>query len=366
MTSILDNKRILVTGACGTVGSELVRQLLHGKYNPGEVVGIDNNESELFNLDQLYLDDSRTQFFFADIRDKREIGRLMQGIDIVFHAAALKHVIVCERSPSQAVSTNVNGVENIIDAAIDNKVGTVVFTSSDKAVNPTNVMGTSKLMGERLMTASNSHKRDEGPVFVSTRFGNILGSRGSVVPVFHNQIAKGGPVTITDNEMTRFVMNCRQAVKLVIDSANFARGGEVFITKMPVLKIELLAKVMIKELAGKYGYDPADIKISIIGTKPGEKLYEELMSDEETRRAVELDNYFSVLPAFRGIYNDIDYSYESLVSEEVHDPYISSSGPFMTEQEISGFLHESDLLDTPAESGTKRYWPGDKESGVKL
>lgn len=362
MNKVFSNKNIMVTGACGTVGSKIIEQLLiSDRYSPAEVIGIDNNESELFFLDQKYLNDKRAQFFLADIRDREDLQRKMCGVDIVFHAAAFKHVILCERSPEQAVQTNIHGVQNVISAAIENNVEKVIFTSSDKAVNPTNVMGTSKLMGERLMTAANSSKRGNGPVFASTRFGNVLGSSGSVIPIFHNQIAKGGPVTLTDREMTRFVMSIEQSVNLVLDSAIQARGGEVFITKMPVIRIADLAQAMIEELAHHYGYSPNSIEIIEIGTKPGEKLYEELMSDEETRRAVELSKYFAVLPAFRGIYNDIDYGYEGTVSTKIDDPYISSHQPHYSVEEIKEFLKEYDLLSFPVESSTDRYWPGDKE-----
>ncbi len=362
MTSIINNQRVLITGACGTVGVELVRQLLTGdRYNPDEIIGIDNNESQLFFLDQQYLSDPRTRFFFADIRDRDELCRRMRGIDIVFHAAALKHVILCERSPEQAVQTNIHGVQNVISAAIENNVERVIFTSSDKAVNPTSVMGTSKLMGERLMTAANSHKRGDGPVFASTRFGNVLGSSGSVIPIFHNQIAQGGPVTLTDPEMTRFVMSVEDSVRLVIDSAELARGGEVFITKMPVVRIRDLATTMIDALAPRYGFDASVIQTSVIGTKPGEKLYEELMSDEETRRSVELSRYFAVLPAFRGIYRDIDYDYPDRVSGSVSNPYISSREPAVSAAEIHNMLERNGLLGEPVEESSQRYWPGDKE-----
>ena len=285
----------------------------------------------------------------------------MRGIDVVFHAAALKHVILCERSPEQAVQTNIHGVQNVIAAASENEIEKVIFTSSDKAVNPTNVMGTSKLMGERLMTAANSSKRGKGPIFASTRFGNVLGSNGSVVPIFHNQIAKGGPLTLTDQRMTRFVMSLSEAVRLVIDSADLAHGGEVFITKMPVVRIIDLARAMIGELAGRYGHDPSDIEIIEIGTKPGEKLYEELMSQEETRRAVELPGYFSVLPAFRGIYHEISYDYSELISMKVNDPYVSSEQPGMSLDDIRMFLVKYKLLNMPSENIDHRYWPGDKE-----
>lgn len=359
------DKSILVTGACGTVGAELVKQLLtNSEYAPKELVGLDNNESELFFLDQKYLDDPRANFHVADIREKDELTSKMHGIDIVFHAAALKHVILCERSPEQAVKTNIHGVQNVIAAANANNVEMVIFTSSDKAVNPTNVMGTSKLMGERLMTAANSNKRGQGPVFASTRFGNVLGSNGSVIPIFHNQIAEGGPVTLTDKEMTRFIMSIQESVRLVLDSAEQAKGGEVFVTKMPVVRIQDLAKAMIEELAPLYGKDAQDIKITEIGCKPGEKLYEELMSHEETRRTIELEQYFSVLPAFRGIYHDIDYSYQSVVSEDVDNPYISEDETPLTVAEIKTFLRSNHLLGQPADGADHRYWPGDKEENT--
>ena len=357
----IDNKRVLVTGACGSVGSEVVRQLLSQKYMPLEVVGVDNNESELFFLDQNYLKDSRARFFVCDIRDLNELDKVMVDIDIVFHAAALKHVVLCERSPSQAVATNIQGCQNIITAAIKNNVEKVIFTSSDKAVNPTNVMGTSKLMGERLMTAANSVKKNSGPIFASTRFGNVLGSNGSVIPIFHNQIAQGKSVTVTDLEMTRFVMSLEQAVSLVLISAGIAKGGEVFVTKMPVMKIIDLAEVMIDMLSNKYGHMPEDIPIEIIGCKPGEKMYEELMSPEETRRACELNNFFAITPAFKGMYQNIEYDYRGVVNSEVHNPYVSLNEKAMTKTEIRGFLEQNHLLSSPQNELTNRYWPGDKE-----
>ena len=199
----LTEKRILVTGACGTIGRELVRQLLE-EHNVAELVALDNNESGLFFLEHKYTKHTRASFFLADVRDRDKLCNKMKGIDVVFHTAAFKHIIFCERSPFEAVQTNILGVQNIIYSAIEEKVERVIFTSSDKAVNPTNVMGTSKLMGERLMTAANSNLRGDGPIFTSTRFGNVLGSRGSVIPVFREQIRKGGPVTLTDPGMTRF------------------------------------------------------------------------------------------------------------------------------------------------------------------
>jgi FlaA1/EpsC-like NDP-sugar epimerase len=354
-----NNKRVAVTGACGTIGSELIKQLCE-KYNVGELVGLDNNESELFFLEQRFSQYNNAWFFLTDIRDKDKLTKQFQGIDIVFHAAALKHVILCERSPFEAVQTNILGVRNVIDAAIKNNVSKVIFTSSDKAVNPTNVMGTSKLMGERLMTAANSTSKGEGTVFSSTRFGNVLGSNGSVIPIFREQIKKGGPITLTHNDMTRFIMGIQEAVALVIDSALLACGGEVFVTKMPTICIRDLAEVMIREMTPIYGYSPEDIKIELIGIKPGEKLYEELMNDEETARTYELENYFAVLPAFRSLYRTISYDYPKIISKQINKVYHSGNETILTQEELLDFLIDRELL-KPAQNENqhpdKRYWP---------
>jgi FlaA1/EpsC-like NDP-sugar epimerase len=337
-------KRILVTGACGTVGYELTRQLLE-QYPIQELIAVDNNESELFFLEKRFSKFKNVRFFLADIRDREKMVRLSKGIHILFHTAAFKHVILCERSPFEAVQTNILGVQNIISAAIENDVERVIFTSSDKAVNPTNVMGTSKLMAERLMTAANTNLRGNGPIFTSTRFGNVLGSRGSVIPLFREQIKSGGPLTLTDPQMTRFIMSIQEAVHLVISSAFLALGGEVFITKMPVIWIKDLASIMIKELAGIYGYTPEKIKIKIIGPSPGEKMFEELMNTEETRRAWELDRYFVVLPAFQGSQRNTPYRYSDLVTKTVTNPYQSNIEPALDKKELAVFLKNNHLLE---------------------
>lgn len=336
------NQRVLITGVCGTVGNELLKQVLH--HQPSEIIGIDNNESELFFLSEKYRDHPLVNLYLGDLRDRDRLVHLLDSIDIVLHSAALKHVILCEKSPTDAVQTNILGVQNIIEAAIQNKVKRVLFTSSDKAVNPTNVMGTSKLMGERLMTAANAYRRGKGPIFASTRFGNVLGSRGSVIPLFKRQIAQGGPVTLTDPRMTRFIMTLEEAVQLVMNSTMLARGGEVFVTKMSVVKISTLAKVMIEELSQQHNCDQQDVQISIIGSKPGEKLYEELLNDEEVRRTVELPSYFVVLPAFKSVYGKIDYQYPEMIRTDVENPYNSAVENAMPTKELRQFLYEHKLL----------------------
>ena len=362
LDQFFNDQRILITGVCGTIGRRILSLLLEGEYHPGEIIGLDNNEGGLFSLQQRYFKEDRCCFFLADVRDREKLIRKFDGVDIVFHTAAFKHVVLCERSPLEAIQTNVLGVQNVIDAARETNAKTTIFTSSDKAVNPTSVMGTSKLMGERIMTAANSGYRGDGSVFASTRFGNVLGSSGSVVPIFHRQIAAGGPVTLTDTAMTRFVMSIDQAVQLVIDSAAIAKGGEVFITKMPVVRIQDLAEVMIEMLGPLYGHPYNDIQLDVIGTQPGEKLYEELMSQEEMRRAVELSNYFSVLPAFRGIYRNIVYDYEGVLSKRITNPYNSANEAPMSKSKLTAFLEEKKLLTPgrfPTDLPSIRYWPGE-------
>jgi FlaA1/EpsC-like NDP-sugar epimerase len=334
---------VLVTGVCGTVGGELLRQL--AQTDCAHITGIDNVETELFFLDQAYGSNSRVELFLCDLRDRSAVMRNCRGIDVVLHAAALKHVVLCERSPRDAVATNIEGVMNVIDAAEAHEVRRLLFTSSDKAVNPTNVMGTTKLMGERLITAANAHRRKEhDTIFASTRFGNVLGSRGSVIPLFKRQIANGGPVTLTHGDMTRFIMTLEDAVSLVLQSAFMARGGEVFVTKMPVVRISDLAAVMIESLAPQNGFRAADIRVEVVGVKPGEKMYEELLSEEEVRRTVELENFFAVTPAFKGVYHAIQYDYQNLVSGKITRPYNSSVESALTKDELAAYLDRHSLL----------------------
>src|ERR1700733_3378362 len=311
----LRGKRVMVTGVCGTVGKQLARQLLEN-FEIASLTGIDNNESELAFLEERY------------------------GAR---YAAPYKHVFLCERSPFEAIQTNVVGVHNITRAAVENGVARVVFTSSDKAVNPTNVMGTSKLMGERLMTAAALDPNLSGATFLSTRFGNVLGSRGSVIPIFRDQIRNGGPVTLTDPQMTRFIMSLHDAVRLVIESMVLGHPGDVLITKMPAIRIADLATVMVREFAPLCGRRAADIEIKVVGPKPGEKTYEELMNDEETRRALELERSFVVRPAFPKPEKAKPH-YEELRETAVEEPYNSANVATLSQAELTDFLRRHDLV----------------------
>lgn len=331
-------KKIVITGCCGTIGQGLLEALAE-RGDVDEILGIDNNESGLFALNQTY--GEPFSFAFGDVRDERRLETLFAHRDTVIHTAALKHVSSCELSPSEAVKTNILGVTNVISAARNAGVRKVLFTSSDKAVNPTNVMGTSKLMGERLMSAAQVDA--SSTIFSSTRFGNVLGSHGSVFPLFQRQIARGGPVTVTDPDMTRFVMNTREAVNLVLESVDLAIGGEVFVSRMRALRIADLARVMIDMLAPVYGHDPAAIDIRVIGSKPGEKLYEELLTEEESGRTLHLDNFYVILPAFRDLYS-VEYSYANAKEHPRGEIYRSSSQPLMSPGAIVDYLTASGLV----------------------
>jgi FlaA1/EpsC-like NDP-sugar epimerase len=274
-----NDKVILVTGAAGSIGRELVKQLL--MLNPKAVRAFDINETELFYLEQLVKSD-KIRTFIGDIRDWQRLDLALENVDIIFHAAALKHVPLCERNPFEAVKTNIVGTQNLIQAAHSHNVKKIITISTDKAINPTNVMGATKLLAERLTIAANLFRGHKDISFSAVRFGNVLGSRGSVVPLFFEQIKNGTPVTITNPEMTRFIMMIEDAVELVIKAAILAKGGEIFILEMPAIHLSDLVETIIEEVSPKYGYSPDDIKIKTIGERVGEKKYEELLSNYET------------------------------------------------------------------------------------
>ena len=332
---------IAVTGAAGTIGRELTRQVL--RLEPGEIRALDNDENGLFDLELTYRSDPRVVASFCDVAMLNRMERTFEGVDYVFHAAALKHVPICERTPLAAVDTNVVGVANIVETALVTGVKRVLFTSSDKAVNPSNVMGASKLMGERIAAAGN--RRNGSTVISCTRFGNVAGSRGSVLPVFHSQIMAGGPVTLTAPEMSRFFMTTEQAVQLIIESMVHSQGGETFVTKMKTIGIRALARVMIQLLAPVAGRDPKDIGIEIIGPRMGEKLYEELVTDEEQSRTFEVGNYLIVQPVQLRNTNLATISYEHLgTAHRITKPYNSQTEIALTDQEIDAFLRDNRLF----------------------
>ena len=293
MENIFKDKKIIVTGGTGSIGSEIVRRVL--QYDPEVVRILSRDESKQFELEQEIGNLDNVRFLIGDVRDKDRLNRAFEDVDVVFHAAAMKHVPACEYNPFEAVKTNVVGTQNVIDAALDNGVGKVIAISTDKAASPINTMGATKLLSEKLIIDANFYKGHRKTVFSCVRFGNVMGSRGSVIPLFEKQIKDGGPVTVTDPKMTRFMMTIPQAVDLVFKATKMTQGGEIFIFKMPVVKLGDLANVMIEHLAPKCGYKPEAIQIDTIGIRNGEKVYEHLMNEEEARYAYETVDMFLVL-----------------------------------------------------------------------
>ncbi|MBN2240377.1 MAG: polysaccharide biosynthesis protein [Dehalococcoidales bacterium] len=298
MNNIFKDKSILVTGGTGSIGSEIVRKIL--EFEPHVVRVLSNDENGLFNLKEELQGHSDVTFFIGDVKDKDRIRMAAENVNFIFHAAALKHVPLCEYNPFEAMKTNVLGTQNVIEVARELEVERMVAISTDKAVNPLNVMGATKLLAERLVISANFYKGLRKTVFSCVRFGNVIGSRGSIVEIFTEQIKKGGPVTVTDPDMTRFIMSIPKAVELVMKATEIAGGGEIFIFKMPSLRIGDLTVVMIDTLSKKYGIDPVTIGIEIVGPRIGEKNYEELMTIEEASNAVETEDMYIIHPDYPG------------------------------------------------------------------
>lgn len=294
MTTIVDHKIIIVTGGTGSIGSEIVRHLLDTHASQIRIYSRDEHKQH--ELQQTLPKDARLRFLIGDIRDKDRMDFAFQGVDICFHTAALKHVAFCEYNPFEAIKTNVMGTQNVIDLALKHNLEKVVAISTDKAVNPTSVLGTSKLMMEKLVTAANQLIGDRRTRFSSVRFGNVLSSRGSVLPIWLNQIEQGGPITITDKRATRFIMDIPEAVGLVFRAAEMMQGGEIFVLKMKKkFKIVDFAKeVVLKHAAGK------KIALKFIGLRPGEKLHEELLTADEAAHALEVKDMFVIQPTSIG------------------------------------------------------------------
>jgi UDP-N-acetylglucosamine 4,6-dehydratase len=292
---MLRGKRILVTGGTGSIGRIIVRQLL--EFSPTAIRVFSRNEYNQYLMSREYRDFKNVRFFIGDVRDRKRLMLAAEDVDIIFHASALKHVHACEYNPFEAVKTNVIGTQNALDAALEYNIERFIAISTDKAVSPTNTMGATKLLAERLVTSANNYKGSRQTLFTVVRFGNVLASRGSALPLFIKQIRAGGPVTLTHPEMRRFFMTIPDAVSLCFKAAEKSEGGEIFILKMPVLRISDLIEVLIEEFAGRSGHNPKDIAVQDIGLFPGEKVYEELMTPEEMMSAVEHADYFRLCPA---------------------------------------------------------------------
>lgn len=294
------NKIILVTGGTGSIGSEIVRKLLD--YKPKQIRVYSRDESKHYSL-QKELEELKSKidirYLIGDVRDKERLDKAFFKVDIVFHAAALKHVPYCEYNPFEAIKTNVGGTQNLIDLALKHNVSKVVAISTDKAVYPNTVMGITKLLMERMIIGAQAYLGDALTKFAVVRFGNVINSRGSVIPSWIEQIKKGGPVTVTDRRMTRFFMSVDEAVDLIFTATAQMRGQEIFVLKMKEENIYDLANKTIKEYAnGK------KIRIKIIGPREREKIHERLFTGEEAESMME-DKFFYVIFPNKNLYKDI-------------------------------------------------------------
>ncbi|WP_340025126.1 SDR family NAD(P)-dependent oxidoreductase [Paenibacillus sp. FSL K6-1096] len=285
------NKKILVIGGTGTIGKSLVKLIL--EQEPETVRILSRDEYKQFRLLNEVNGHGKLSCLIGDVRDYERVLAAMEDIDYVFHTAAMKHVSFCEYNPFEAVLTNIVGTHNVIRAAKRQRVQKVVFTSTDKAISPTNNYGATKLTAEKLIASAETLGGRGQTVFCTVRFGNVMGSRGSVIPLFVKQAREGKAITVTDLSMTRFMMTLEQATKLTVQSLRIAKGGETFILKMPVIRLQDLAEVVAEEASGKFGV-PAAAQISEVGLKPGEKRYEELMTYEESLSAYELPDVYIV------------------------------------------------------------------------
>ncbi|MDI6809219.1 MAG: SDR family NAD(P)-dependent oxidoreductase [Candidatus Eisenbacteria bacterium] len=283
----ISGKTVLVTGGTGSFGRYVVRRLLSEDIK--EIRVFSRDEKKQFDMYHKFSCDPKLAFHLGDIRNFRSVREVMAGVDMVFQAAALKQVPNCERFPVEAIDTNVTGARNVIDAAMDARVGCVICIGTDKAVQPVNVMGMTKALQEKIVVSANESPRNRGTRFVGVRYGNVLNSRGSVVPFFRALIQKKLPLTITSVEMTRFLLTLNEAVELVLYAAENAAGGEIFVKRAESAQILDIARAVCDIAGVKLNY-------KVIGTYPGEKIHEILVSEEERTRCEERDEYVLIYP----------------------------------------------------------------------
>ncbi len=342
------HKTLLITGGTGSFGNAVLRRFLD----------TDVEEIRVFSRDEKKQDDMRKQynnpklkFYIGDVRDVNSITDAMRGVDYVFHAAALKQVPSCEFYPMQAVQTNVIGTENVLNCAINAQVKKVIVLSTDKAVYPINAMGVSKAMMEKVAVAKSRNLGDHNTVICCTRYGNVMASRGSVIPLFIDQIRQGKDITITDPSMTRFMMTLDQAVELVLFSYEHGNNGDIFVQKAPAATIDLLARTLVNMLG------VPEHKIRTIGTRHGEKLYEALLTREEMVHAEDMGDYYRIPADTR----DLNYSKYFEEGEEIvtqADEYHSHNTYQMTQAELEDMLLglseiQSDLKEFNVNTGNK-------------
>jgi len=306
MENLFSEKSLLITGGTGSFGNAVLRRFLQTDIKEIRIFSRDEKKQD--DMRQYY-NNSKIKYYIGDVRNYESINSAMKGVDYVFQAAALKQVPSCEFFPVEAVRTNVLGCENVLNAALENKVHRVIVLSTDKAVYPINAMGMSKALSEKVMIAKSRSLNGSGMVFCGTRYGNVMASRGSVIPLFVDQIKKGNPLTITDPNMTRYMMTLEDAVDLVLFAFKNGNPGDIFVQKSPAATIEVLAKALLELYK-------ADNPIKVIGTRHGEKLYETLVNREEMVKAEDLGDFFRIPADTRDLnYNRFFIEGEAQISQ---------------------------------------------------
>ncbi|MCD1638035.1 polysaccharide biosynthesis protein [Pseudomonas stutzeri] len=319
---MFDDKTLMITGGTGSFGNTVLKRFLDTNVKEIRVFSRDEKKQEDMRIS---LANDKVKFFIGDVRDYDSLANAMVGVDYIFHAAALKQVPSCEFYPMEAVKTNVIGTENVLNAAVAAGVKRVVVLSTDKAVYPINAMGISKAMAEKLMVAKSRLMSKDGPVICATRYGNVMASRGSVIPLFVDQLKGGEAITVTDPNMTRFLMSLEDSVDLVLHAFEHAQQGDIFVQKAPASTVADLAQAL-KELFGRAN------AVKIIGTRHGEKLYESLISREEMAKAEDMDRYYRI-PADN---RDLNYK-KYFVEGETHISELDDYTSHNTERlDISG------------------------------
>ncbi|QHD06015.1 MULTISPECIES: polysaccharide biosynthesis protein [Pseudomonas] len=330
---MFDNKVLMITGGTGSFGNTVLKRFLDTQVKEIRVFSRDEKKQEDMRI---ALGNDKVKFYIGDVRDYASISQAMVGVNYIFHAAALKQVPSCEFYPMEAVKTNVLGTENVLNAAIANNVERVVVLSTDKAVYPINAMGISKAMAEKLVVAKSRMIPQGGPVICSTRYGNVMASRGSVIPLFINQLKQGGELTVTDPNMTRFLMSLEDSVDLVLHAFEFAQQGDIFVQKAPASTVADLAQAL-KELFNRLN------AIKVIGTRHGEKLYESLISREEMAKSEDMGRYYRI-PA-----DNRDLNYEKyFVEGETHiselDDYTSHNTERLDVEGVKALLLKLEFI----------------------
>ena len=329
---MLDNKTILITGGTGSFGKCFTKYALT-HYNPKKIIIYSRDEFKQYLMQNEFKEyESKMRYFIGDVRDKDRLKRAFEGVDYVIHAAALKQVPACEYNPNEAIKTNINGAQNVIDAALDSNVKKVVALSTDKAVNPVNLYGGTKLVRDKLFVAANAYAGNKDISFSIVRYGNVAGSRGSIIPLFNNIIKNGGTeLPITDFRMTRFWISLTEGVELVIKALKEAKGGETFISKIPSFKVTDLAEAMLPGCTKKE-----------IGIRPGEKLHEIMVTPEDSFNTYEYDKHFIVYPQV--VWNDRQVP--DLSGVKVEEGFSYSSGnnkEWLTVEDIRELLKNVEL-----------------------